>query len=349
MASVIEIGGRKVGTGFPPFVVAEMSANHNGNIETALNTITQAKACGADAIKLQSYTANTMTIECDRPDFQINSGLWKGQTLFDLYQVAHTPFEWHKPIFEHAKKVGITCFSTPFDESAVDLLEDLNACAYKIASFELTDIPLIKYVASTGKPIVVSTGMASFSEIEEAMSIINECNNKNVILLHCISSYPAPIETMNIRMLLKLEKDFGVLVGLSDHSLGTIAAVSATSLGACFIEKHFILDRNIGGPDSSFSIEPNELRKLCKEVKLAWESLGGMDYQIGEVERDNLRYRRSLYAVDRIEMGEKIKSTQVRRIRPGFGLEPKYLGKVLSMVASRDIEIGEAIKWDMLK
>ncbi len=349
MGGVINIDGHKVGIGYPPFVVAEMSANHNGNIETALKTITQAKICGADAIKLQTYTADTMTINCNRPDFQINTGLWKGQTLYDLYQAAHTPFEWHKPIFDHARKIGITCFSTPFDESAVDLLEDLNVCAYKIASFELTDLPLIKYVARTGKPIIASTGMANYDEIEEAISVIRECKNDNVILLHCVSSYPTPIKSMNVRMLMKLKKDFGVLVGLSDHSLGTIAAVSAASLGACFIEKHFILDRSMGGADSSFSIEPNELKLLCKDIRLSWESLGDINYQVNEVERDNLCYRRSLYAVDDIKKGEKIRCGQIRRIRPGFGLEPKHLEKVLSMVARKDIEIGEAITWDILK
>ncbi len=349
MNNVIEINGRKIGKKFSPYVVAEISANHNGNIENALRSISEAKICGAHAVKLQSYTADTMTIPCDKPDFQITSGLWKGQTLHELYRSAQTPFEWHKPLFDHARKIGITCFSTPFDETAVDLLENLNACAYKIASFELTDLPLVKYVASTGKPMIVSTGMANFEEINDVVSQIKSCGNKNLILLHCVSSYPAPITSMNIKTISKIENDFGSLVGLSDHSLGVNASLAATALGACFIEKHFILDRTMGGPDSSFSIEPDELKFLCEQVDLTWQCLGESGYQLKKEEQENIRYRRSLYAVEKIKKGEPIRARSIRRIRPGYGLSPKHIDKVLTMTAGEDIEYGEAITWSKLK
>ncbi|MCB1756960.1 MAG: pseudaminic acid synthase [Gammaproteobacteria bacterium] len=344
----ISIDGRPIGLQHPPYVIAELSANHNGQLQKALDTISAAKACGADAIKLQTYTADTMTIDCDLPDFQIKGGPWDGYKLYDLYQWAQTPFEWHKPLFDHARRIGITTFSTPFDESAVDLLEDLNAPAYKIASFEATDLPLIAYAASTGKPLIISTGMADADEIGEAVTTARDAGCRELILLHCISSYPAPTEQSNLRTLTDIRQRFGVETGLSDHTLGNTTAIAAIALGASMIEKHFTLDRGDKGPDSAFSIEPTQLTALCSDCKDAWLALGSAGYERRVAEQDSLRFRRSLYFVEDMKAGQTINASQVRRIRPGYGLAPKYQPKVIGKTVKRDTVAGTPVSWELL-
>src|SRR6056297_2240771 len=273
------INNRLLSLGCPPYIIAELSANHNGSLDRALQTIEAAQACGADAIKLQTYSADTMTIDCDREEFMIRGGLWDGYKLYDLYKWAETPFEWHQAMFEHARKLGITVFSTPFDETAVDLLESLNSPAYKIASFEITDLPLIRYVARTGKPMIMSTGMANEQEIDEAVAAAREAGCKELVLLHCISSYPAPIDQANLRQIPELGSRLDVIPGLSDHTMGTTASVAAIALGACVIEKHFTLSRTDKGPDSEFSLQPEELTRLCTDTRNAWEALGNSGYE----------------------------------------------------------------------
>lgn len=346
--SYIEIDGRKIGSDFPPYVIAELSANHNGVLQKALDTISEAKKRGADAIKLQTYSADTMTIDCDAEDFIIRGGLWDGYQLYKLYQEAQTPFEWHKAMFDHARNIGITCFSTPFDETAVDLLEDMNAPAYKVASFEATDLPLIKYVASTQKPMVMSTGMANFQEIEEMVATARDGGCKDLILLHCISSYPAPVEQSNLLTIPDMQKKLSVQIGLSDHTITNTASVVASSLGATLIEKHFILDRNEKGPDSEFSIEPKELECLCKETKAAWLSLGKAGYERKPAEEANVKFRRSVYFVKDMKAGEKILPDSICRIRPGFGLAPKYENQIIGKTVKKDIKRGTATSWDLI-
>jgi len=346
--SEIIINGRKIGASHPPYVIAELSANHNGKLQKALDTITKAKVCGADAVKLQTYTADTMTIDSDHKDFCIEGGLWDGYKLYDLYQEAETPFEWHKAMFDHARKIDITCFSTPFDETAVDLLEDLNVPAYKVASFEATDLPLIKYIASTKKPLIMSTGMANFEEIEEMVEAARGAGCKDLILLHCISSYPAPVDQSNLLTIPDMRKKLGVQIGLSDHSITNTASVVASALGATLIEKHFILDRNEKGPDSEFSIEPDELTTLCKETKNAWLSLGCAGYERKPAEEDNIKFRRSVYFVKDISAGDVISKEHVRRIRPGFGLPPKFEKEIIGKVAKKNIKSGTATSWELI-
>lgn len=341
-----KIGDRTIAPNKPPYIIAELSANHNGSLERALSTIDQAKACGADAVKLQTYTADTMTIDCDLPDFMIKGGLWNGYKLYDLYKWAETPFEWHKQLFSHARKIGITVFSTPFDESAVDLLEDLNTPAYKIASFEAVDLPLIRYVAKTKKPIIMSTGMASEEEINDAVVAAREAGCQNLLLLHCISSYPAPIEQANIKQIPNLAKRFNVITGLSDHTLGTTVAVAAVSQGACLIEKHFTLSRKDKGPDSDFSLEPEELQKLCRDTKDAWLSLGKASFVRQEAEKNSKVFRRSLYFVKNLQAGDLIKQGDVKRIRPGMGLAPKYLDKIIGKKLKINVIKGQAVSFD---
>lgn len=340
----IRIGSLEVGSHCPPLIVAEVSANHNGSLDRALATITAAKQCGADAVKIQTYTADTMTIDCDLPDFVIKGGLWNGYKLYDLYKWAQTPYEWHKPLFEHAKKEGITLFSTPFDETAVDLLESLNAPAYKIASFELTDLPLIEYVAKTGKPIILSTGMASELEIQEAITAARDAGCKELVLLHCISSYPTPIEQAHLRQIPALAEKFKVPVGLSDHTLGTTASVAAVALGACVIEKHFTLSRADQGPDCEFSLEPEELKRLCEEVKAAWLALGSVGFGREAAEENSKVFRRSLYIVEDVKKGEKLIAKNLKRIRPGMGLAAKYINTALGKTVNKDIKKGTALK-----
>ena len=306
------------------------------------------KANGADAVKIQTYTADTMTIDCDKEDFAIHGGLWDGYNLYQLYQEAHTPFAWHQPIFEHARKAGVTCFSTPFDETAVDLLEDLNVPAYKIASFEAIDLPLIHYVASTKKPMIISTGMANLEEINEAVEVARQGGCNDLVLLHCISAYPAPIEQANLNTIGDLADRFDAIPGLSDHTLGTVAAVTAVALGASVIEKHVTLSRADKGPDSEFSLEPDELNRLCIEAKEAWSALGSAGYERKPVEEQNIKFRRSIYVVADIKEGERITEKNIRRIRPGFGLEPKYFNEIIGKTAKKDILRGSPLTWELI-
>jgi len=348
MMSEILINGRKICSEHSPYIIAELSANHNGSLQKALDTISQAKSCGADAVKLQTYTADTMTIDSDCEDFIIKDGLWSGYKLYDLYKEAQTPFDWHKTMFDHAKRLGITCFSTPFDETAVDLLEDLNVPAYKLASFEATDIPLIKYIASTRKPLIMSTGMANFEEIEEMVVSARDAGCEKLVLLHCLSSYPAPIEQSNLLTIPDLSKRLGIQVGLSDHTLTNTTSIVATTLGATIIEKHFILDRSDKGPDSEFSIEPSELELLCIEVKDAWTSLGVAGYDRKPAEKSNVKFRRSVYFVKDMKSGEVIKPEYIRRIRPGFGLAPKFEELIIGKTVKQDIKRGTATSWELI-
>ncbi|MCX5567116.1 pseudaminic acid synthase [Alcaligenes phenolicus] len=343
---VVTIDGVKIGPHYPPYIIAELSANHNGSLERALQTIDEAKRRGASAIKLQTYTADTMTIQSDRPEFLINEGPWRGYTLYDLYKQAQTPFEWHQAMFEHARKIGITVFSTPFDETAVDLLEKLNAPAYKIASFELTDLPLIQYVARTGKPMIMSTGMATELEIQEAVDTARQAGCKELVLLHCISSYPAPMEQANVAQLAELGRRFDAVPGLSDHTLGTVASVAAVTLGACVIEKHFILDRDDGGPDSGFSIEPPELERLCSDTRDAWAAVGQVGYQRQEAEQANKIFRRSIYFVRDMKAGEIVTERDIKRIRPGTGLAPKHFSELVGKTLAIDVTHGTPTSWE---
>lgn len=345
----IKINNREIGPNMSPYIIAELSGNHNGDFERAIKTIDMAKAMGADAIKLQTYTADTMTIDCKKEEFQIQDGLWGGYNLYNLYEWAHTPFEWHKEMFNHAKKNNITCFSTPFDESAVDLLEDLNAPAYKIASFETIDIPLIRYVAQTKKPMIISTGMANLEEITEAVETAKENGCKDIILLHCISGYPAPVEQCNLLTIPDLAKRYNIVPGLSDHTLGTTVSIASIALGACVIEKHVTLNRGDKGPDSEFSLEPDQLKKLCDDSKKAWLSLGKAGYDSKPAEIQNLKFRRSIYIVRDIKAGEVLTKHNTRRIRPGFGLPPKYINDVIGKTAKVDIERGTALNWELIK
>lgn len=345
----IVISGRCIGNQYPPYIIAEMSANHNGNINTAFRIIEEAKKAGADAVKIQTYTPDTITLKSDLPDFQIDSGLWGGRTLYELYEWAHTPWDWHKPMFEYAKKVGITIFSSPFDTTAVDLLEDLNTPAYKIASFEAVDLPLIRYVAATGKPMIISTGMADAEEILEAITAAREAGCRDLAILHCVSGYPAPPEDYNLKTLPDMIERFGLVTGLSDHTLSNVTAIASVALGASIIEKHFTLDRSGGGPDDSFSLEPHQLADLSNHARGAWAGMGSINYGRKSSERDNLKFRRSLYFVSDLNAGEEIKVSDVRSIRPGFGVAPKYLEKVIGSQLKVDVVRGSRVSWDLLK
>ena len=343
----LKLDGRAIGADQPPYIIAELSANHNGSLERALQTIDAAHQAGADAIKLQTYTADTMTIDCDREEFMIKGGLWDGYKLYDLYRWAETPFEWHQAMFAHARKLGITVFSTPFDESAVDLLEELDAPAYKIASFENTDLPLIRYVAKTGKPMIMSTGMASEEEIAEAVDAARSAGCKELVLLHCISSYPAPMNQANIRQLAELGRRFDVVPGLSDHTLGTTASVAAVALGACVIEKHFTLSRADKGPDSEFSIEPDELKRLCHDTHNAWQALGLIGYDRQPAEAGSKVFCRSIFFVRNLPAGSVIGPEDIRRIRPGMGLAPKHFDELLGKRLKVAVERGTPTNWDL--
>ena len=334
-----------IGEKYPPYFIAELSANHNGSIDRAKLSIEAAKKSGANAVKIQTYTADTMTIDCDKNELKINGGLWDGYKLYDLYKEAETPFEWHKELFNFADQVGITIFSSPFDETAIDLLEDLNAPAYKIASFEITDLPLVSYAAQTKKPLFMSTGMANEEEIEEAVSTAKDAGCEDILLFHCISSYPAPIEQANLIQMQKIKDRYGVLVGLSDHTIGNIAASTATALGASAIEKHFTLSRKDRGPDSTFSIEPEELSVLIDEINHVWSSLGSETFSRPEAEKNNRAFRRSLYFVEDLKKGHHISETDIRRIRPGFGLPPKYFKELIGKKLLQDVERGDPVKW----
>tara|TARA_Y100000589_G_scaffold103791_1_gene98100 strand:- start:907 stop:1959 length:1053 start_codon:yes stop_codon:yes gene_type:complete len=346
MKKEIKINGRKIGNNHPPYIIAEMSANHNGSIDRALETIKKASECGVDAIKMQTYTADTMTIDCSNEEFLIKGGLWDGYKLYDLYKWAETPFEWHERLFSYAKKLGVTLFSTPFDENGVDLLEELNTPAYKVASFELVDIPLIKYIASKQKPVIFSTGMSTEEEINDAVNAMLEVNNHQLIILHCISSYPAPPEKSNLNQIKNISNKFGVISGLSDHTLGTTISVAATALGASVIEKHFTLDRSEKGPDSEFSIEPKELIKLCKSTKRAWLALGKEGFNRDTIESQSMSFRRSIYFVKNKKAGEIITKDDIRRIRPSKGLSPKFEGDIIGRILKKDVKRGEPTSWD---
>ena len=303
-----------------------------------MKIIEEAKKAGTDAVKLQTYTADTITLNSDTEEFLIHGGLWDGKTLYELYQEAHLPWEWHKPLFEYARKLGITIFSSPFDNTAVDLLEDLNTPAYKIASFEAIDLPLIKYVAGTGKPMIISTGMADAEEIQEAIDAAREGGCKELALLHCVSGYPAPAEDYNLRTIPDMIERFGLVTGLSDHTLDNTTAIVSVAMGALIIEKHFTLDRNGGGPDDSFSLEPAELAALCRDSKTAWAALGRVDYGRKSSEQGNVKFRRSLYFVKDLKAGDVITEDAVRSVRPGFGLPPKYIAKVIGKKVKLDIK-----------
>lgn len=344
----IEIDGRKIGRAYPPFIIAELSANHNGKLSTALTIIEEAKKAGADAVKLQTYTADTLTLDCDSDEFTIHGGLWAGKTLHQLYQEAHTPWAWHKPLFEHARKIGITIFSSPFDNSAVDLLEDLNAPAYKIASFEAVDLELIKYVASTRKPMIISTGMANEEEIAEAIQAAKEGGCEQLAILHCVSGYPAPAEDYNLRTIVDMRERFALITGLSDHTLDNTTAITSVALGAAIIEKHFTLDRDGGGPDDSFSLEPADLQALCRDSKTAWGALGEVDYGRKSSEQGNIKFRRSLYFVKDMKAGEEITAECIRSVRPGYGLPPKHYKAMLGRRVNSDIVAGTATSFDVL-
>lgn len=343
----ISIAGRRIAADVPPYIIAELSANHNGHLETALKIIEEAKKAGADAIKLQTYTADTITLNCDSEEFQIHGGLWDGKTLYQLYQEAHMPWEWHKPLFEHARKHEITIFSSPFDNTAVDLLEDLNAPAYKIASFEAVDLPLIKYVASTGKPMIISTGMADAEEIQDAVEAAREGGCKELAILHCVSGYPAPAEDYNLRTIPDMMQRFGLVTGLSDHTLDNTTAIASVALGASIIEKHFTLNRNGGGPDDSFSLEPVDLADLCRDSKTVWYALGRVDYGRKSSEEGNVMFRRSLYFTKDMDAGDAITSDCVRSVRPGYGIAPKFLGEIVGRKVTSKVKKNTPVKFEV--
>lgn len=349
MSEKITIDGRSVGCGFPPYVIAEMSANHNGRLETALELIDAAQRAGADAIKIQTYRPDTITLNSDRPDFQITDGLWAGRTLYELYEWAHTPWEWHAPMFEHARKRGITIFSSPFDTTAIDLLEDLNAPAYKIASFEAIDLPLIRYAASTGKPMIISTGMADAEEIREAVDAARQGGCRDLAVLHCVSGYPAPASDYNLRTIPDMIERFGLITGLSDHTLDNTTAIASIAMGALIIEKHFTMDRSGCGPDDSFSLEPDELAMLCQGVRTAWESLGNVDYGRKSSEIGNIKFRRSLYFVKPMKAGDVITGDSIRSVRPGYGLPPKHQDALIGRAVTKDIPEATPVSWDLVQ
>jgi len=344
----INIAGRRIAIDTPPYIIAELSANHNGDFDTALKIIEEAKRAGADAVKLQTYTPDTITLNSDSEEFTIRGGLWDGRSLYELYREAHMPWDWHKPLFEHARKFEITLFSSPFDSTAVDLLEDLNAPAYKIASFEAVDLALIKYVASTGKPMIISTGMADVDEIKEAIEAAHEGGAKELAILHCVSGYPAPAEDYNLNVIPDMIKRFGLVTGLSDHTLDNTTAIGSVALGASIIEKHFTLDRNGGGPDDSFSLEPHDLAALCRDSKTVWNSIGSVDYGMKSCEKGNVQFRRSLYFVKNMSCGDIVTEESVKSVRPGYGLPPKHLSHVIGRTVTSDIKFGDPVTTKVL-
>jgi pseudaminic acid synthase len=344
-----KISNRKISSSHKPYIVSEMSGNHKGELKRALLLVEKASNIGANALKLQTYTPDTMTIKCNNPHFQIKKGLWTGYTLHDLYEYAHTPWDWHKEIFDLARDLGLHIFSTPFDKSSVDFLEKLDVPVYKIASFEITDLDLIKYVSLTQKPIILSTGMANIEEIEEALTIIEKTGNKNVCILYCVSGYPTPIQEANILSILDFKHKFDIPIGFSDHTLGTIASVASISLGACLIEKHMTLNRKDGGPDAEFSLEPDEFSQLIKDCNYAWSALGSPEKKKKDSEKNNIIFRRSIFCIKDIKKGEIFTHENIRVIRPGYGIKPKYLKDLIGKKATKKILRGTPISFDVLE
>ena len=332
------------------FIIAELSANHNGSLETALETVRAAKRAGADAIKLQTYTAETMTIDCKNDFFMIKQDTaWDGEYLFDLYKRAYTPWEWHKEIYDLAKEEGLICFSSPFDNSAVDLLEELNSPIYKIASFEITDIPLIEYTASKGKPMIISTGIADISDVELAIETCRKAGNDDITILKCTSAYPADPEDANLLTIPDIKSRFGVKAGLSDHTMGIEGPVVATVLGATVIEKHFILDKSVGGQDAHFSLDEKEFTAMVTAVRMAEKMMGGAEYDMTEKKKKSRQFSRSLFVVEDVKAGEKLTAENVRSIRPGFGMHPKHLSEILGRLVNKDVKKGTPLSFDLIK
>lgn len=345
----IQIAGRPIGPGHPTYIVAELSGNHNGDLGRAIETIHAAADAGADAVKLQTYTPDTITLRSTRPDFVVRGdGPWSGRTLYDLYEEAHTPWAWHERLFDEARRLGLTIFSTPFDATAVALLEKLDAPAYKIASFELIDDALLRLVAATRKPVILSTGMATLAEVAHAVGVLRNAGASEIILLRCTSSYPAPDDSMHLATIPVLAQATGCVVGVSDHSLGTTAPIVAVSLGACFIEKHLTLRRADGGVDSHFSLEPSEFATLIREVRRAEAMIGRPNFGAGVAEEGNIAFRRSLYVVRDVAAGELFTPQNVKSIRPGFGLSPRFLDVIVGRRARRPVEQGTALSWELL-
>ncbi len=349
MACHLMIGERQIGNEAQVYIVAEMSANHNQDFEQAVRILHAAKEAGADAVKLQTYTPDTMTISCDNEHFQIGEGtIWEGRNLYDLYGEAYTPWDWQPKLKEITERLGLDLFSTPFDHTAVDFLEQMDIPAYKIASFEIVDLPLLRRVAQTGKPIIMSTGMATLAEIDEAVRTVREAGCEQLALLKCTSAYPAPPEEMNLRTIPHLAQAFGVPVGLSDHTLGIAVPVAAVALGACIVEKHFTLSRDVPGPDSAFSLEPHEFKAMVEAIRVAEKALGEVRYEVTEREAASRVFRRSLFVVRDVKAGEVFTEENVRSIRPGYGLHTRYLDEVLGRRAARDIERGTPLRWKLV-
>ena len=343
---MIEINGDKIGDSFKPYIIAELSANHGGDILRAKKTIKAAKEAGANAVKLQTYTADTMTLNSNKKEFQINEGLWKGTNLYELYKKASTPLDWHYELFNYAKKIGITIFSSPFDETAVDLLEELNTPAYKIASFEITDLPLIKYAASKQKPMLISTGMANSEEVTEAIDIIKNVGNNKILLFHCISNYPAKVSDSQLGDIQFLKNKYKLEVGLSDHTISNLASLLATAIGANAIEKHFKLDMEECGPDSSFSILPNQLKSLVYDCELTFKATNSSNFKRPESENINKKFRRSIYFINDLPKGHLITDKDIKRVRPGFGLKPKYFDTLIGKRLNRKVTFAEPTSWE---
>ncbi len=343
MTKTFKIGSRTIGRGHAPYVIAEMSGNHNGDVNRAMDLIRAAKQAGAHAVKLQTYTADTMTIDHEGTGFTIEGGLWDGRSLYELYEEAHTPWDWHQSLFDLGREIGIDVFSSPFDETAVDFLEQFDPPVYKVASFELLDIPLLEKIAVTGRPIIVSTGMATLEEVNEALSTLERAGAKDLVVLHCVSGYPTPIGEVNLLTIPDLEEKLGLPVGLSDHTLGTSVAVGAVALGACVVEKHFTLRRKDGGPDAAFSLEPHEFTNLVSDTAAVFSALGSAGYQKKTSEEQSIQFRRSIYVVADIDKGEMLTEAKIRRIRPGFGLAPRHYREMLGRKASRKLTRGEPL------
>lgn len=345
----IKIGNKFVGDEEPCFIIAELSANHLQKFELAVETIKAAKEAGADAIKLQTYTPDTITIDSDNEYFQIEGTIWDGKTLYDLYKEAYTPWEWQPKLQKVAEDLGLIFFSSPFDKTAVDFLEGLHVPAYKIASFEITDLPLIEYVASKGKPVIISTGIATLGDIEDAINACKRLGNEQIILLKCTSSYPAPIEEANLLTIPNMRDTFGKIIGLSDHTLGSSVAIASVALGAKVIEKHFILDRNLGGPDAAFSMQPNEFKEMVKSIRDVEKALGKVNYELSEKVKKSKVFARSLFIVKDVKAGELISEENVKSIRPGYGMHPKYFNEIIGKKIKKDVKKGTPLSWDLIE